>query len=559
MLIPRAFAAVALGTQALAFGQETAPPPHEAQAERPHLPLVNPPIRAYTPPASFARGVPSPGVQVNTNAAGLNIVGDAANEPSLCADPTRPNRLAIGWRQFNSIASDFRQAGYAYSRDAGRTWTVPGPLTPATFRSDPVLRSNTQGTFVYHTLKSNFICDAFVSHDGGKTWAGPFAAFGGDKAWVAFDRTEGIGRDQLYAAWDDVGCCGGNVFSRSLDAGVTWSTPVLIPQPPKWGSADVGPDGAFYVAGRSWGNTGQFRIARSSNAQDATVAPVFELTTSIPFDGSLAIATTDGPNPGGLLGQLWLITDHSGGPTHGYVYALASINPSGADPMDVMFTRSTDRGATWSPPIRINDDPAESNTWQWFGTLAIAPNGRLDVIYNDTRNDPTPNSPNLSELRYTSSLDGGLTWAASQIISPVFNSYLGWPVQQKIGDYYEMLSDDVGVSIAYSATFNGEQDIWFKRLGDTDCNGNGVADTSDVAGGASADVNRDGIPDECQCLADADGNDVVELADLAQLLASFGTAEGDAGFDEAVDINRDERVDIADLALLLARFGTECP
>jgi hypothetical protein len=283
--------------------------------------------------------VPSPGVQVNVNAAGLNIVGDASNEPSMCVDPTRPNRLAIGWRHFSSIASDFRQSGYAYSRDAGRTWTFPGVLTPATFRSDPVLRSDTNGTFVYHTLKSSFLCDAFVSNDGGRTWAGPFPAFGGDKAWVAFDRTAGIGRDQLYAAWDDSGCCGANVFSRSLDGGATWSTPVAIPQPPKWGSADVGPDGAFYVAGRSWGSASQFRVARSSNAQDSSVEPSFELTTSLPFDGSLSIATAGGPNPGGLLGQMWLVTDHSNGPTHGNVYALASINPSGPDPLDVLFTR----------------------------------------------------------------------------------------------------------------------------------------------------------------------------------------------------------------------------
>src|SRR5688572_12585209 len=75
-----------------------------------------------------------PGItQVNVSPQGLNIVGDAANEPSMTMDPTARNRLAIGWRQFGSITSNFRQAGAAYSRDGGRTWSSAGPLDPATF------------------------------------------------------------------------------------------------------------------------------------------------------------------------------------------------------------------------------------------------------------------------------------------------------------------------------------------------------------------------------------------------------------------------------------------
>ena len=63
--------------------------------------------------------------QVNVNANGLNITGDAANEPSICVDPTNPNKMAIGWRQFNSVSSNFRQAGWGYTNDGGLTWTFP--------------------------------------------------------------------------------------------------------------------------------------------------------------------------------------------------------------------------------------------------------------------------------------------------------------------------------------------------------------------------------------------------------------------------------------------------
>src|SRR4051794_29046690 len=35
--------------------------------------------------------------QVNVDANGNNVVGDAANEPSITVDPVNPNRMSIGW------------------------------------------------------------------------------------------------------------------------------------------------------------------------------------------------------------------------------------------------------------------------------------------------------------------------------------------------------------------------------------------------------------------------------------------------------------------------------
>ena len=69
-------------------------------------------------------------VQVNVDCTGANISGDAANEPSIAVDPVNPNQIAIGWRQFDTVASNFRQAGYAYTSNAGVAWTFPGVLEP---------------------------------------------------------------------------------------------------------------------------------------------------------------------------------------------------------------------------------------------------------------------------------------------------------------------------------------------------------------------------------------------------------------------------------------------
>src|SRR5436190_16811157 len=50
--------------------------------------------------------------QVNVDANGQNIVGDAANECSIAVDPTNSSKMTVGWRQFNSVSSNFRQGGW---------------------------------------------------------------------------------------------------------------------------------------------------------------------------------------------------------------------------------------------------------------------------------------------------------------------------------------------------------------------------------------------------------------------------------------------------------------
>jgi hypothetical protein len=394
--------------------------------------------------------------QVNVSS-GQNVTGDAANEASMCLDPNNPNRIAIAWRQFDTTNSNFRQAGYAYSTNGGVDWTMGGTLQTNVFRSDPVLGSDAEGRFYYLSLNdpNTFSCDIWRSTNWGASWQLIGPATGGDKEWFVIDTTAGPGHGTIYQDWDLSSPTGSRDFTVSRDGGVTWANPVVIPQTPYFGTLDVGPNGELYLFG--W-NGSQFWVNRSTNAPNRLVPLAFDLTVAVNLGGSQVFS--GGPNPVGLLGQASIGVDRSTSQTRGNVYALCSVGNS-SNLCDVMFARSTDGGVNWSAPLRINDPGPAS--YHWFGTLAVAPNGRIDVCWYDTRAN-TNNK--FSELFYSSSLDGGLTWSSNRPVSLAFNTSVGYPQQQKIGDYLGLIAQTDATCVAYSATFNGEEDIYFLRLPD---------------------------------------------------------------------------------------------
>ena len=59
------------------------------------------------------------------------------------------------------------------------------------------------------------------------------------------------------------------------------------------------------------------------------------------------------------------------------------------------------------------------------------------------------------------------------------------------------------------------------------------------------------------CYGDLDGDNDIDLADLAQLLSNYGTPSG-AVYEDG-DLDADGDVDLADLAGLLSVYGTTCP
>jgi Ca2+-binding RTX toxin-like protein len=73
-------------------------------------------------------------------------------------------------------------------------------------------------------------------------------------------------------------------------------------------------------------------------------------------------------------------------PVGGQLYATYTDRLSGSTDTDVMFTTSSDHGATWSDPVVVNDAYQGD---QYAPTIAVAPNGtRLFIGFNDGRLHP---------------------------------------------------------------------------------------------------------------------------------------------------------------------------
>ncbi len=400
--------------------------------------------------------------QVNVNANGQNILGDAANEPSIAVNPRDANNIVIGWRQFDNVASNFRQAGWGYTLNGGENWTFPGVIEPGIFRSDPVLDWDADGNIFYNSLTNSpdYFCKVFESSNGGVAWDAGTDAHGGDKQWMVIDRTDGIGRGNIYSTWSYYfSTCVPGFATRSTDHNRHYENCFTVDGSPYWCTMAIGNSGELYIGGAS-GMGDSLVVSKSVNANLPDSAVTWNKRVMVYIGG-----TPNGwasINPVGLLGQINIDVDHSDGPGRGNVYLLAPVTRSSiGDPCDIMFCRSTDGGLTWSMPMRINDDQSATNT-QWFGTMSVAPDGRIDAIWLDTRSAPA--GSDSSALYYSFSTDQGKTWSVNEKLSASFDPHVGYPNQDKLGDYFDMVSDNSGAHLAWANTLNGEQDVYYSHI-----------------------------------------------------------------------------------------------
>ncbi|MGH9277118.1 MAG: sialidase family protein [Acidimicrobiales bacterium] len=123
---------------------------------------------------------------------------------------------------------------------------------------------------------------------------------------------------------------------------------------------------------------------------------------------------------------------------------------------DVYHVKSTDRGQTWSTPMRLSDDPPEALAGKYHPDLAIAPDGRVDVAWWDFRHD---NGNFATDVYLTSSPDNGATWSPNlRVTDRSVNRRIGvWYGNSDIRQPPGIVATDQFTVVGWDDTRNGDE------------------------------------------------------------------------------------------------------
>ena len=188
-----------------------------------------------------------------------------------------------------------------------------------------------------------------------------------------------------------------NYFYTSNDGGHTWKTNILTSDYGVWGDPDieVDADGNFYF----------FHLSNPANGNwiDRIICQ-----KSTDNGNSWSSGTYTGLNGNKVQDKQWSIIDRTN--NNIYVTWTQFDNYGSADPTDfsiILFSKSIDKGETWSTPKRINkiagDCLDDDNTVE--GAMpTLGPNGELYVSWAG------PNG-----IVFNRSLDQGETWLDEEI------------------------------------------------------------------------------------------------------------------------------------------------
>jgi hypothetical protein len=370
-------------------------------------------------------------------------------------DPKNPNIIIAG----------SNQNLYGISLDTGRTWVTSVLKSSFGVWGDPVLIVDTNSAFYYFHL----------SMTPGKTWldrivcqknANPDSSFSDgshtlpdgkqhDKQWAVVDERT----NEIYLTWtvfDKYGSANPLdsthiLFSKSADAGVTWTVPIRIndrggdciddDNTVEGAVPAVGPDGEVFVC---WSGHEKLYFDKSTDGgaswlnQDKVIADQY---------GGW---TYDIPGLYRCNGLPAIACDLSNGRHRGTIYINYTDQKFGENDTDVWLIKSTDGGVTWTQPKRVNDDPPGKQQFMTWMTLDRK-TGFIYLVFYDRRYQPGE----ITDVFVAVSEDGGETFRNFKVSEKSFA-----PVESVFfGDYTGIAAYDGIVRPIWTRMDNGRTSV----------------------------------------------------------------------------------------------------
>jgi hypothetical protein len=371
-------------------------------------------------------------------------------EPHLARSPVNPDILFAVWQDGRYANGGAVGIGYAVSTDGGYSWErslIPG-LTqvldgPYNRGTDPVAAIDANGRLYLNALVSTegvFDVGAIIlmwSDDLGQTWSDPVEVFRSaepfpDKNWMALNTYEDSPTSgRIAITWTNFYEDGRFIIALTLsdDGGLTW-TPVneiTTHRAQVQGSLPVFfAEGALGVAyhGFNTSLSGQLEFRYSADGGASFDEPRVVQPYELYQDPIL--------RHGRFLPSI-------AADTNGTIYLSYGelIDDTGI----IRFTKSTDRGVSWSSPVQVSDNlgqvPAVSPT------IAAAPDGSHLVVTYYEKAGSSGGAAFEAELRAAMSFDEGTSWKPSIRLSDDFMDVSGGALVNgglyMLGDYFGLV------------------------------------------------------------------------------------------------------------------------
>jgi Neuraminidase (sialidase) len=212
-----------------------------------------------------------------------------------------------------------------------------------------------------------------------------------------------------------------------------------------------------------------FKYGKASGVQPGTLNAIGALRSTdagrtwsqiIPVAGADSVAVRD-PDDGDRVRALSNLEVAADPAKPGIIYAVwADGRFSGGVRDEIVLSRSSDAGLTWSTPVKISQTPATANPLDgqaFLPAIAVTADGTIGVFYYDFRNN-TRDPATLPTTAYLiRSHDEGQTWQENQLASAFDLETAPQSEGYFIGDYEGLAARGNGF-LAVSARTNTSLD-----------------------------------------------------------------------------------------------------